>query len=117
MAAGTHFRTETREEITARYSAAWKRYRRLRVAFPLSFLGWLPFAYVGGTLFRLLHWNTNILMILTLAWIPFMSIFSWQWAFWQCPRCGYAFKGKFDAFFPQHCHHCGLPMWAESPDE
>jgi len=67
--------------------------------------------------FRFFGWNANFLMMLALAWIPFMSIFSWQWAFWKCPRCGKAFKWIGDLFFPKHCHYCNLSMWAESPDE
>ena len=108
---------ESEEETKGRYGAAWKRYRRLRVAFPLVFLGWLPFGYIGGAVFRFFGWNTDFLMMLILAWIPFMSIFTWQWAFWQCPRCGYAFRGLMDPFFPKQCHHCDLPMWAVSSDE
>lgn len=107
---------ESEEESRVRYKTAWQKYRRLRVLFPLAFLGWLPFGYVGSAVFRFFRWNTDIVMILLLAWIPFISIFGWQWAFWQCPRCRYAFKGIYDPFFPKRCHYCDLPMWAESPD-
>jgi len=107
---------ESEEEAIARYKAAWRRYRRLRIACPLVVLGWLPFAYALGTIFRFFHWNTNIATIPILAWIPLISIFSWQWSFWQCPRCGYSFKGKYDLFFPKCCHYCELPMWETSPE-
>jgi hypothetical protein len=95
---------ESQEEARARYTAAWKRYQRLRVAFPLVFLGCLPFVYIGGAVFRFFGWIANFLMMLALAWIPFMSIFSWQWAFSKCPRCDKAFKWIGDLFFPKHCH-------------
>jgi len=108
---------ESEEEARTRYRGAWRKYRRLRIAFPLVFLGWLPFGFVLGAVFRFFDWNQNIAGIIILAWIPFMSIFTWQWAFWQCPRCRYAFRGKYDLFYPKRCHYCELPMWAESPDQ
>lgn len=108
---------ESEEEARARYKAAWQKYRRLRIAFPLAFVGWLPFGGVVGAVFSFFHWNLDIAMIIILAWVPFISIFGWQWSFWQCPRCGYAFKGKYDPFFPKRCHYCDLPMWAQSPDQ
>ena len=108
---------ESEEEAKARYSAAWRKYRRLRVAFPVMFLGWLPFGYVLGRVFVLFNWKEKIWVIIMLACVPFMSILGWQWSFWQCPRCGLAFKGIYNPFFPKRCHYCGLPMWAESPDQ
>lgn len=102
-------------DTKARYKAAWERLRRLRFLFGLLFLGWLPFAYLLFLVFRLLHWNENIAMILVLMWIPFMPVVAWKWSYWKCPRCGYAFKGKYSLFFPRHCNHCGLPIWADGP--
>jgi rubrerythrin len=112
---------ESEEEARARYRAAWQKYRRLRVLFPLAFLGWLPYAGVLGALFSFFHltgkvWGA-VWGALVMAWIPSVGIFGWQWAFWQCPRCGYAFKGLDDPFFPKRCRRCELPMWAESPNE
>ncbi len=108
---------ESDEEARVRYRAAWQKYRKLRIAFPLLILGWLPFGVVLSAVFRLFHWDWHIAMIILLAWIPFVPIVGWQWSFWQCPRCGYAFKGKYDPFFPKCCHYCELPMWAESPGQ
>lgn len=108
---------ESEEEARVRYRAAWQKYRRLRVLFPLAFLGWLPFALLVMTVFGFLHWNPYIGMTLIFGWIPLISIFGWQWALWKCPRCGFAFKGPLDSFFPKRCQYCNLPMWAESPDE
>ncbi len=108
---------ESEEETRVRYRAAWRKYRRLCIAFPVLFAGWLPFGYVFFAVFRLFHWDWHIAMMIALAWIPFIPIVGWQWSNWQCPRCGYAFKGKYDLFFPKRCHYCNLPMWAESPDE
>jgi hypothetical protein len=62
-------------------------------------MGWLPFGYVASAVFRFFQWNTDILVIVVLGWVPFMSVFSWQWAFWRCPRCGYAFKARYEFFF------------------
>jgi hypothetical protein len=108
---------ESEEESKVRYRAAWQKYRRLRIAFPVLTLGWLPFGFVVFAVFRFLHWNEDIGMMIVLACIPFMPILGWQWAYWQCPRCGYAFKGIYDPFFPKRCHYCDLPVWAESPDQ
>lgn len=108
---------ESEGEAKVRYRAAWQKYRRLRVAFPVAFLGWLPFGYLLGAAFRFLNWNGYVAGIMILAWIPLIPIFGWQWSFWQCPRCGYAFKGPHQPFFPKRCHHCQLPIWAESPDD
>jgi hypothetical protein len=110
-------RSESDEEARGRYGAAWQKYRRLRIAFPLLTLGWLPFGFLLFRAFRFLRWNENVAMIIMLALIPFMPVLGWQWSFWQCPRCGYAFKGKSDPFFPKRCHYCELPMWAESPNQ
>ena len=108
---------ESEDEATARYRAAWQKYRRLRILFPLALLGWLPFGVAVFLVFGLFHWNPYIATIIVLAWVPSISIFGWQWTNWQCPRCGQAFKWSGDHFFPKHCHYCNLPMWAESPDE
>jgi hypothetical protein len=86
----------------------------LRIAFPLVFLGWLPFGYIVGAVFRFLNWNEFIAGIIILAWIPLILIVGWPWPFWKCPQCGSAFKGIYDPFFPKHCRHCGLPKWGES---
>jgi hypothetical protein len=96
---GTSCCRNRRRKTKARYSAAWKRYRMLRVAFPLVFLGYLPFGYIGGAVFRFFGWNTDFLMMRMLAWVPLMSIFIWRWAFWQCPRRGYGFRGLTDPSF------------------
>jgi len=108
---------ESEEEARARYRAAWRRYRRLRLEFPLSIPGWLVFGMLLSGLFRLFAWNQKIAMALILAYIPYMSVVAGQWNYWRCPRCGNAFKWSGDLFFPKHCHYCNLPMWAESPDE
>jgi len=55
-------------------------------------------------------------MVFILAYIPYMSVVGWQWAYWQCPRCNKAFRGRYP-FYPKRCYYCGLPKWAESPDE
>jgi hypothetical protein len=106
---------ESEEESRVRYRAAWRKYRMLRIAFPLVFLGWLPFGYIVGAVFRFLNWNEFIAGIIILAWIPLILIVGWPWPFWKCPQCGSAFKGIYDPFFPKHCRHCGLPKWGESP--
>lgn len=110
-------RSESEEETKARYRAAWQKYRRLRIAFPLLTVGWLPFGFLLFRAFRFLRWNENVAMLIMLALIPIMPVLGWQWSFWQCPRCGHAFKGKYDPSFPKRCHYCELPMWAESPDK
>jgi hypothetical protein len=108
---------ESDEEAKARYRAAWRKYRKLRTAFAVLILGWLPLGVVLSAVFRLLQWDWHIPIITMLVCIPFVPIVGWQWSFWQCPRCGYAFKGTYDPFFPKRCHHCNLPMWAESPNQ
>jgi len=107
---------ESDDEARARYRTAWQKYRRLRLEFPLSIPGWLVFAMLLGGLFRLFGWNQKIAMVIILAYIPYMSVVAARWNYWQCPRCGQAFKWSGDLFFPKHCHHCNLPMWAESPN-
>jgi hypothetical protein len=66
---------ESEEEAKVRYRAAWQKYRRLRVLFPLAFLGWLPFGVAVFLAFGLFHWNPYIATIIVLAWVPFISIF------------------------------------------
>lgn len=118
MPNGTHFRTETRDETTARYRSAWRRYRRLRFEFPLLIPGWFVLSMLLGGLFRLLGWNQHVVMVLSLAYIlVYGSVVAIQWNYWKCPRCGKEFKADYDLFFPKNCCHCGLPMWAESPEE
>ncbi|HXR32493.1 MAG TPA: hypothetical protein VN830_02200 [Verrucomicrobiae bacterium] len=108
---------EPEEEARARYKAAWRRYRRLRLEFPLLIPGWFVFSGMINAIFQLFGWNQNIAWVFILAYIPYMSFVGCQWIFWQCPRCGKAFKGSTYFFFPKHCSHCDLPMWAVSPEE
>jgi len=108
---------ESEEEARARYRAAWRKYRRLRLEFPLLIPGWFVFSILLGGLFRLFGWNQKIAMVFILAYTPYMSVVAAQWNYWKCPRCGEEFKWSYDLFFPKHCHYCNLPMWAESPDE
>ena len=112
---------ESEDEARARYRAAWQKYRKLRVLLPITILGWIPYGVVLIAVFEAFDLLGNawavIWAILALVWVSFISIVSWQWAFWKCPRCGQRFKWGGDLFFPKHCHYCNLPMWAESPDE
>jgi hypothetical protein len=108
---------EAEEEARARYRAAWRKYRRLRLELPLSVPGWLVFAMLLSGLFRLFGWNEKIATVFILAYIPYTTFVFVRWNDWQCPRCGQPFKWGGDLFFPKHCHYCNLPMWAESPDE
>ncbi len=108
---------ESEDETRARYRAAWRKYRRLRLEFPLSNLGWPVFAVLLSALFQLIGWNQKIAWVLILAYIPYVSVVAARWNYWQCPRCGQAFKWGGDLFFPKHCHYCNLPMWAESSDQ
>jgi hypothetical protein len=94
---------------------ARRQYAKLRIAFPILFFGWFPFGYVLGSVFRFFRWNMTVCVVIVLALLPLISIVGWQWSYWQCPRCGYAFKGKYP-FYPSRCSHCNLPKWAESPD-
>lgn len=108
--------TATAEETRARYRASWRKYRRLRLEFPLSIPGWFVFSELLGGIFWFFRWNQKVAMVFILAYIPYMSVVGWQWAYWQCPRYRKSFKGKYP-FYPKHCYYCGLPKWAESPDE
>ncbi len=108
---------EPKEEARARYRAAWRRYRRLRLEIPLLIPGWFVFGMLISGLFRLFGWNQDVAMVFILACMPYMSFVGCQWMWWQCPRCGKAFKGSTHSSFPKHCSHCDLPMWAESPEE
>ena len=108
---------ESKEEARVRYRAAWRRYRRLRIEFPLLIPGWFVFSLSLGGLFRLLGWNQDVVMVFSLAYIlVYGSVVAIQWNYWKCPRCGKEFKSGYDLFFPKSCHNCGLTMWAESPD-
>jgi hypothetical protein len=102
---------ESEDEARARYRAAWRKYRRLRLECPLSILGWPVFAALLIGLFGVFGW------IFILAYTVYMSVVTARWNYWQCPRCGQAFKWGGDLFFPKRCDYCNLPMWAESPDE
>ena len=108
---------ETEEEARARYTDAWRRYRRLRVALPLTFLGGPPLVYALGAILRAFHWNENVASIIILAWVPLLPVLGWKWSFWQCPRCGQAFKSLYQPLFPKRCQNCELPMWAVDPRE
>jgi hypothetical protein len=79
---------ESEEEGRVRYRTAWRKYRRLRLEFPLSIPGWLVFAVLLSSLFRLFGWNQKIAMVFILAYIPYMSVVAARWNYWQCPRCG-----------------------------
>ena len=106
---------ETAEEARVRYKTAWRKYRRLRLEFPLSIPGWFVFSELLGAIFRLFDLNQHVAMVFILAYVPYMSFLGCQWMYWQCPRCGKSFKGR-SPFYPKCCYYCGLPKWAEPPD-
>ena len=108
---------ESEVEAKARYRAAWRKYRRLRYEVPLLIPGWFVFAVLLTGFFRLVGWNQKIAVVFILAYVPYTSFVAGQWNYWQCPRCGKAFKWSGDLFFPKRCHYCNLPMWAESPNQ
>jgi hypothetical protein len=100
---------ESEEEARARYSGAWKRYRTLRIAFPLVVLGCRPVVYIGGAVLRFFGWNANFLRMPAPVWMA-MGVLEMPWL-------REAVQVDRDLFFPKHCHCCKLPMCAESPDE
>jgi hypothetical protein len=48
-----------------------------------------------------------------------MCVVAARWNYWQCPRCGKAFKWGGDLFFPKNCHYClrGNPFLSERDSE
>jgi len=73
---------ESEDEARARYRAAWRKYRRLRLEFSLTIPGWLVFAMLLSGLFRVFGWNQKIAMVFILAYIPYMSVVVARWNYW-----------------------------------
>lgn len=106
---------ETLLEVRARYTAAWRKYRSLRLQMVLAFPGWFALFVSLGSLFRFFGRNEDVVSVIALAYLPYISIAGWRWMYWRCPRCHNAFRGWYP-FHPKRCYHCGLPKWAESSD-
>jgi len=100
------------------YRLAWREYRRLRIAYQrssigfaatilfiilLTFSGWRipPFAQVA-----LFGAGGIVLLVSVVA----MSFSQWKWLHWPCPCCGCSFQGQWVKLRqPKQCVYCGLP--------
>jgi hypothetical protein len=86
-----------------RYSATWRKYRRLRRVFWALVLGWLPGLAVLFRFFPELGAGPAF------VWMgAIVVVHTWR-AFVRCPRCGqpFSFSGYSNPFTSK-CLHCGL---------
>jgi hypothetical protein len=102
---------------TSAHESAWLEYRRLRSAYKLSvfillgiFLSMAPAIVVINELPQKVQIASSVILLAGLgASIGLMTVRSWQWSFWPCPRCGCSFRGRMRMWLPKKCVYCGLP--------
>lgn len=98
--------------------SGWDDYRRRRLLFVIAVVGYLPAAFVLGTLAAALTGIPPMSHVVALHWMGFMLVAGVRWAGFPCPRCGRPFLGGLlepRNPFRGRCRWCGLWRW-EQPD-
>jgi hypothetical protein len=96
------------------YDEEWKRYRRLKLAFLISNLGFLGVAIPTFVSARLRAMN-RVFFVLIIAWFVWYSVSYERFRRFQCPRCGRYFSSPWLNFLKlsaKECVHCGLPRYS-----
>jgi hypothetical protein len=100
------------------YRSAWREYRRLRIAYRRSSIGFAAIILLI-ILLTISGWKippfAQIALfaacgIALLVSVVAMSFSQWKWLHWACPRCGCSFQGQWVKLRqPKQCVYCGLP--------
>jgi hypothetical protein len=100
------------------YRTAWREYRRLRISYQRSSIGFAAIILLI-ILLTLSGWRVPpfaqvalfaACSIALLVSIVAMSFSQWKWLHWPCPRCGCSFQGQWVKLRqPKQCVYCGLP--------
>jgi uncharacterized membrane protein YfcA len=89
-------------------TVSWTAYRRVKKRLLILLAGWLPFGFlVGWPLPYLLH-SYMPTYVLALAYALFL-LYSWlTYAFFSCPNCGNALRGR--QLYRKTCPNCGTKI-------
>jgi len=94
----------------ADYTAAWRTFRRLRIAFLVLLAGWIPFMFAALWLKDRGIPSTALLVVVVLYMAAFGAI-AMEWGGTRCPRCGDLFlRGNYFTFrfWSSKCSNCGV---------
>jgi hypothetical protein len=95
------------------YSAAWHKYRTLRMIALVFLLGFFPFLALVTLSFQRMHWSEYVGLMCDAVYLGGMGIAGSLYAFWRCPRCGKSYRGL-RPYTGNQCFYCKLPKWAGS---
>ena len=99
------------------YEKQWSRYKKLKWATAISFLGFLPtvaiMGFVATEVFqkRIPDAASGVFVLLWFLSCVFLAYF---FSSWSCPRCGRPFvRYRNVALWTKRCVHCGLPKYSD----
>src|SRR5208283_930166 len=95
------------------HGSQWSRYKRLKWAWSVSFLGLLPVVAIAGffatTIFQKRIPDTAFSVFVAL-WFLGSVYLNYLYISWPCPRCGEPFVNNGNwVWWTKSCVHCGLP--------
>ena len=120
-------RSETPTQSATDFRDAWRRFKRLRIAWLVVTLGLVLIPL--GLEFRMIPVLLSIphhgIIVPIVLFVPFILI-TRKLADWVCPRCGRPFEGYGPKLrdwertwrmlaLPRQCVHCGLPKYSFDP--
>jgi hypothetical protein len=97
------------------YATAWQDCRRRRFIFVAFIVGFLPFGALVLSSEHWLPWGDYVAFASFICYALAITIASWRYHFWPCPRCGKSFRGmRPTIWMGKSCYYCKLPKWAEA---
>jgi hypothetical protein len=91
----------------------WHDYRVAKTRLIILLLGWMPFGALMGIGSPVIFGSYTPAYVLAIAYTLFIG-YSWlMYAFYPCPNCGNALRGR--QLFHSVCKNCDVPINQKSP--
>jgi hypothetical protein len=99
------------------YDEQWSRYKRIKWAWYISFLGFLPAIAIEGLIdTQIFHGRLSgdPTTVFALIWFFSAVVLNFVYVYWPCPRCGKPFVNNGNwRWWANACVHCGLPKYSD----